>query len=131
MTSTSKPDSRGFTLIEMLMAMLVLTVGLLGLLQSVNVAFEHKLRNRLREEALVVAEEQMGNWRIMGFDNITTGSKASVARLIGGQSKPFTVLKEMASASSGATTSKRLRVAVLWDYKGRSYQHEIFTVKSR
>ncbi|HBG08254.1 MAG: hypothetical protein A2075_06750 [Geobacteraceae bacterium GWC2_58_44] len=126
---TSPSASGGFTLIEVLMAMLIMTVGLLGLLQSVNIAYEHNIRGRLREEALVLAEEQMNNWRIRGYDNITGADNIStVARVIGGRPKRFTVARQCREMGSG---SKRLRVAVRWDYKGMNTEHEIFTIKNK
>ena len=52
----SPSGSAGFTLVEMLMAMLVMAVGLLGLLQSVNLAYQQGTKNRLRSEAVQLAE---------------------------------------------------------------------------
>jgi len=124
---TSRRASKGFTLIEMLMAMLIMTVGLLGLLQSVNIALEHKTRNRLREEALVIAEEQMNDWRIKDFDNIEDEKIPELERLIGGSPKEFKVSKTV----TGMGDTKKLRVAVSWEYKQVTNEHEIFTVKNK
>lgn len=74
MTATapiSPSDERGFTLIELLMAMLIMTVGLLGLLQSLQIAYQHNTRNRMRDEGILMAEEQMNEFRQMSYENIT------------------------------------------------------------
>lgn len=123
---TSQRASKGFTLIEMLMAMLIMTVGLLGLLQSVNIAFEHKTRNRLRDEALVIAEEQMNDWRIKEFKDINDEDIPKLERLIGGNPKHFAVSKRVTEMGN----TKKLRVAVTWEYKQVINEHEIFTVKN-
>jgi type IV pilus assembly protein PilV len=117
---------RGFTLVEMMMAMLVMTVGLLGLLQSINVAYEHNLRNKLREEALLVGEEQMNVLRrsptasAISFQSVTT-----VVRGIAGANKKFTVTRECQPMSS----TQRLKVTVVWSFKNVSTTHAIYTLK--
>ena len=50
-------SSSGFTLIEVMVAMVITLVGLLGLLQSVNLATEHNIKNALRDEAVQVGED--------------------------------------------------------------------------
>lgn len=119
--------SKGFTLIELLMAMLIMTVGLLGLLQSVNIALEHKTRTRLRDEALVIAEEEMNDWRVKKFNDIKSEEKLTLKRLIGGNRKNFDVLKTVTEMGD----TKKLRVAVSWEYKQANNEHEIFTVKNK
>ncbi len=125
MPLTSPSNSQAFTLVEVMMAMLIMTVGLLGLLQSVGVAYEHNIRNRLREEAVLIAEEKMNDLRNNGgFNPVTT-----VTRVIGGVGKVFVVNKE--SLQMG-TDSYRLKVAVRWTFKNvTALKHEIYTVKNR
>jgi type IV pilus assembly protein PilV len=127
MTRKSPHGSKGFTLIEMLMAMLIMTVGLLGLLQSVNIALEHKNRTRLRDEALVIAEEQMNEWRIKDFEKIDNEDIPKLERSIGGSPKQFAVFKRVTPMGD----TKKLRVAVTWEYKQVLNEHEIFTVKNK
>ena len=126
LVQTSRRGSNGFTLIEMLMAMLIMTVGLLGLLQSVSIALEHKNRTRLRDEALVIAEEQMNNWRIKDYGNIDNEEIPKLVRSIGGIPKNFAVSKTVTRMGD----TKKLRVAVTWEYKQVINEHEIFTVKN-
>jgi type IV pilus assembly protein PilV len=124
---TSRLASSGFTLVEVMMAMLIMTIGLLGLLQSVNVAYEHNTRNRLREEALLVGEEQMHQFRretanaTIPFETLTTA-----VREVAGISKTFRVTRENQPMSS----TRKLRVRVAWSFKNQSSTHEIFTLKN-
>jgi type IV pilus assembly protein PilV len=116
-------DSRGFTLIEVLMALLILTVGLLGLLQSVNIAYEHTLRNRLRDEAAAIAEEQLNVMRLNpSLDSFTTANNA-----IGGRVKPFRVSRM--SERIRESGSRKLTVTVRWSFKNMTVVHEIYTIR--
>ena len=107
------------------MAMLIMTVGLLGLLQSVNVAFEHNTRNRLREEALVVGEEQMHGLRQLAADAIFNPQTTAV-REVAGIRKSFQVTRENQLMSN----TRRLRVRVAWSFRNLSTTHEIYTLKN-
>ena len=119
--TTSPKNSQGFTLVEVLMAMLIMTVGLLGLLQSVTVAYEHNLGNRLREEAVLIGEEKMNDLR----RNNLLGS-CTVPRVIGGAIKNFTVTTD--SRPIGGD-SCQLTVVVSWVFKNQSPTHTIYTLK--
>lgn len=119
---TSRCAESGFTLIEVMMAMLVLTVGLLGLLQSVSVSYEHNLRNRLREEAVGLAEEQLNTMMSYGALKPVTTAR----RVIGGVNKPFVVVR---SSDAVGGDCKKLTVAVSWGFKNISTRHEIYTIK--
>ena len=123
LVKVSPNDSGGFTLVEVLMAMLIMTVGLLGLLRSVSAAYEHTLRNRLREEAVAVAEEQMNNL-------ITTldCAAATTVRVIGGVDKSFTVIKK-AEPIGEESGSLRLKVVVHWGFKNQTSAHELYRFK--
>lgn len=124
---TSLCAESGFTLIEVMMAMLVLTVGLLGLLQSVSISYEHNLRNRLREEAVGLAEEQLNTMLSHG----TLTPVTTARRVIGGVDKQFVVTRISEDAGGAGGDSDKLTVAVSWGFKNISTTHEIYTIKKR
>lgn len=126
---TSPSNDLGFTLVEMLMAMLVLTVGLLGLLQSVNLAYRHNLRDRLNREAVLVAEEQMHGWQKLSFGSISGGGTSNASKLVGGTPWSYTVSKEASPLGGGDT--KRLSVSVTWKVRGENLRHEIYALRTR
>ena len=123
---TSRPDRGGFTLIEVLMALLVMTVGLLGLLQSVNVAYDHNMRNRLREEALLVGEEQMNQLRRTASSTVAYPNRSTVTRSVSGVARRFSVLRDCQQMQD----TKRLSVRVGWSFKNVSSAHVIYTLKN-
>jgi type IV pilus assembly protein PilV len=116
----------GFTLIEFCVATLIMMVGLLGLLQGVNIAIEQNLGNLLRNEAASVADEQMvtvkaaatvlSNWTALA----TTTS--SVVRKVRGGNCTFTINRTVATKT---TKSKEVSIAVSWTYKSKTLSHKI------
>jgi type IV pilus assembly protein PilV len=125
-------NKSGFTLIELLVAMFIMTIGLLGLLQSVNVALLHNLSNQLRSEAVLVADEQMALEMTKPFDlistNSTTPNTRAISRNINNAFKNYSVTKTGSNASSN---TKSVVIAVKWQYKGQPYTHTISSLLSR
>ena len=129
---TSRSNNRGFTLLEVLVAMVITLVGLLGLLQSVNIATEHNLKNQMREEALQIAEDSVANLRARPFDKLSTAggwAPRPVAGRFLGTGKNF-VLTRWATQMPNSD-AVQLRVRVGWSYKNVSSSHEVRTVRSR
>jgi type IV pilus assembly protein PilV len=111
-----------------MVAMLIMTVGLLGLLQSVMVAYEHNTRNKMREEALLVGEEQMNDLRGQSHDISTAYLNTTTAvRVVLGVNKKFSVTRQCQPMG----TTNRLNVAVRWSFKNVSATHVIYTLKNR
>lgn len=129
---TASPSSKaGFTLVEMLMAMLVMTVGLLGLLQSVQAAYRQTVEDRVRDEAVRLAEEQMHRWRWLPYDSFS-GNSQTVARTIGGGTRTFQVTREsLEMGASGGRPARKLQVSVTWNIGGRTIRHEIYSLKAK
>lgn len=123
---TSINNNRGFTLIEVLVAMVITLVGLLGLLQAVNLATEHNTKNQLRNEALQVGEDYMADLRVKPFDEISTN--VLVPSRLRGFQKDFVVIRS--STAIPNSTARELSVKVSWAYKNVSSHHELRTVKS-
>ena len=114
------------------MAMLVMAVGLLGLLQSVIVAYQHDMKNRFRAEATLVAEKRMHEWTRQPFVNISTVNDLVDVdnHQVGGTPWSCTVTRKAQLAGS-TTGSKKLTVVVTWTERGETTSHEICTLRTR
>jgi type IV pilus assembly protein PilV len=113
---------------EVMVAIVILMVGMLGLLQSINLAIDVNLRNNLRNEAVYLGESEMNKLKGRGFDNISA-SYASyyVTSKIRGTSRNFSVQKSstVLSTVSLLPAAKQLTVVVSWTYKGTPYENRV------
>ena len=122
------PSDSGFSLVEVIMAILILMVGMLGLLQAINLATETNLRNQLRDEAVFVGERVMSELRGRGFDNISaTYAATTLPSRLRGVSRTYGIQKSstVLSTENALPVTKQLRVVVTWTYKGVGYQNEV------
>jgi type IV pilus assembly protein PilV len=131
--------NKGFSLVELLVAMLILMVGLLGLLKTITVAMEKNVENMFRSEALAVANDRMMLKTSKSFMSLSTGTKLSpVGRSVRGIFKNYSVQEDVrqitglsgGSALSGVPSSKQIDISVRWRIKGNVYTHAISSVLS-
>jgi len=116
-----------------MMAMLITIVGLLGLLQAVNVAIEHNLKNQLRDEAVLIAEQQMGVLKAAPFDQLPVSPKTVDSRLRAGFKNFYTVSWTTTpwSAPQQPAQAMLIQVTVNWAYKGIGYSHQVTSLRSQ
>lgn len=121
-------DIRGFTLVEFLVATVILMVGLLGMLQGINVAMDKNVENLLRNEAIIVADERMMLKRGKQFDALSTiTSNLSTQRYSRGIFKNYSILEVVSAATtdSGVPRSKEISINVTWQYRNNRNAHSV------
>jgi type IV pilus assembly protein PilV len=127
---------KGFTLIEVMMAILILMVGMIGLLQAINLTMEVNLRNQVREEAVYVGEKVMNEMRGRGFDNISVAAIPSqscsyqtyqIPSRLRGINRTYDVTRSsrVLSIVDSKPATKELTVLVNWTYKGTTYENRV------
>lgn len=121
-------DNSGFTLVELLAAMVIMLVGLLGLLQSVNIAMEYNLKNQMRNEVVRVAQDNMNDMRSRAFDSVSS-TTIIVPTSLRNINRTYTVTRNV--IATGTDASKRYQVDVTWMYKNVPTTHSVMTVRSR
>ena len=121
-------NNAGFTLVELLAAMVIMLVSLLGLLHSVNIAMEYNLKNQMRGEVTRVAQDAMNDMRSRAFDAVSAKT-TTVPSSLRNINRTYTVKRSVVSA--GSDVSRQYQVDVKWKYKNVSTTHSIVSVRSR
>jgi type IV pilus assembly protein PilV len=120
-------DNRhGFTLIEVLMAIVILMVGMLGMLQAINVAMDKNLENVFRTEAVMLADDKMMSVRSLAFNSVSTTvanpPKIQEVRSVRGIQKIYSTQKIVTQAT---TKSKEIIINVTWQKRKVPYSHSV------
>ena len=74
MDSRAPSDIRGMSLVEVLIALVILTVGVLALLQQSIVARQQSLTGELKSETAALAQYKFEELMALDFDSISSGS---------------------------------------------------------
>lgn len=123
--TTSSRNNGGFTLIEVLIATVILMIAMLGLLQSIDIALQFNLKNQMRDEAVYMGEKYMNEFKGRGYTAITGNySTLTVASKIRGGKHNLTV--DRSWSDMGANT-KQLQILVKWKYKGVEYENRVIS----
>jgi len=69
-------SSKGMTMVELLVAVLVLTVGILSIAGIVPMATRTITKNRVLTKAVEYSQQEMETLKRLGFDNLATVSTA-------------------------------------------------------
>ena len=118
--------NKGFTLVEALVALVILAILLLGLLSALIITYEHSTRNIIRDEAVKIANEYAETYRNMGIGNIPANQSITVNRKIRNSVVAFTI--KVVSSDIVAGKIKQVKITVSWTYKGKTYSHTIETL---
>jgi type IV pilus assembly protein PilV len=114
----------GFTLIEVMVAMLIMSVGIMALMQTLVYAITFSHSNKLRNEAILIAGSAMEARRIRPFSNITTPRVPFALGYVN-----YSVVSTVTKFAS-YTTSANIQVTVSWRDKAVRKSHSLSTVVS-
>ena len=106
-----RDNNSGFTLMEVLIAMVILTVGLLGMAALIaGIINSNKLSNRI-STATVLAQDKMEDIKRIGYDN--AGGGAEDYNTI----SDYPLYKRLTDVAAGdpAAGMKKITVTVYWD----------------
>lgn len=113
----------GFTLVEVLVAIVILMIGLLGLFQTINVSLNANMENQLRQAAISIADRIVTDQKKQEFASLTAGTTAGTESvIINSASKTFNTQVNITDFSAAQLT-KQISVRVTWKYKARDFEY--------
>lgn len=125
-------NKSGFTLVELMAAMVIMLIGLLGLLQSVNIALEYNLKNQMRNEVTRIGDEAMNGMRTQPFDATFT-PVTTIPTKLRNINRLYRVRRTVIAIPNPTpqVVSRQYQVDVTWKYKNVSTTHSVVSVRSR
>ncbi len=117
------------TLIELMVAIMVMFIVFLGLTGTVMTAQEYNVRNALLDEAASVGETSMNEIRGIPFDNIVTpASSSTVTRNVRRFTATYTV---STTVTTPAADIKQVTMVVSWTRRGMARSHTFSSIVRR
>ncbi len=120
-------SNRAFTLIEMLVAIVIIGISIMGLMEMSIVVMNNNLRNEIRNKAVETLSNHVNNLTTNSYDNITTGTITDIEK-IRNFDEQFTISDNVTTDSSG---SKNIQSTINWTYRGINYSYTIDTVVNK
>ncbi|MBJ6749005.1 type IV pilus modification PilV family protein [Geomonas anaerohicana] len=125
---TSPSADAGFTMVEVLVAMVIMAVSLLGLLEVIGTSTVSNVKNQLRDDAVLIGEAQMAELIRLPQSALVPVQTLTVPGRMRGGDKPYAVTREAQRLST--SDSYQFIVKVKWAYKNVTSFHEVRTVRS-
>jgi type IV pilus assembly protein PilV len=122
-------NKRGMSLIEVMIALLILMVVSMALLQSALLGMRENLRNAVRDEAVNIADQKMNELRSTPTASIALGTlvDAAIPRKFRASTTSFTPTRTVTQVGSDPST-KQVTMAVTWVFSGQTYTHSVTTI---
>ena len=138
-------NKRGFTLIEVLFALSIILITMLGLYKVTELSMMTNMRNVIRDEGVKVAQEVVNRIKAIPFDSITPASSSPGSQwstndlnnnigysTVTRNFRQFSVTYTLAvTVTDYSDEIKQIDVTVTWPYKGVNYSHTISTLVRR
>lgn len=132
-------NKKGFTLVEVMIALVVLLLVSLALMQTALVGIDSNMRNVLRDEAVGIAEMRMNEARNQPFDSLAAGTTSgTVSRNLRNITNfSYTVTRTVTDLPPTNPDNKQINITVIWEWKentvanGNPFTHSITTLVRR
>jgi hypothetical protein len=142
-------NDKGVSLVEVMIALVVLLLIFIGLLQAALLGIDHNMRNLLREEAVSISAQRLEEVRNRPFNNVVSDSGTAVTIAACTTDPNYPVLEQRNFRNmqrdfgsrmtvtdilepDGVTiNTKQIVILVRWEYKNECYSQTATTVRRR
>lgn len=124
---TVKLNNKAFTLVEVLIAITILTIGMLGALEGLLLYTQYNINNLCRNESVKIAEQKINELRNTSYSSLTSGT-TTVRRKIKNFERDFNVEWSVAAISSNSSS---VEVNVKWTIMNKEWSHAVRTIINR
>ncbi|OGW28584.1 MAG: hypothetical protein A2X59_06775 [Nitrospirae bacterium GWC2_42_7] len=128
-------DKKGLSLVEVMIALVVLLLVVLALMQTALLSIDANMNNLLRDEAVNIAEQHIIAIRNTPFDSVTaTGYVADAPTPETKAFRNFALPGGYAirrQVTDLGLDNKQVDIEVTWTWKGESYTHIINSILRR
>jgi type IV pilus assembly protein PilV len=121
-TSALRNNNKGFSLVEMVIAMVIILIGLLGLVQATLLSIDSNVSNVFRDEAVRLAEERMDRLKSLPVTDeslppaVNQCDATPVKRNVRNLTESYQVCTTIVNLNNDKTR-KSVQVVVGWDHK--------------
>jgi len=122
--------NKAFTLIEMLVAIVIIGISIMGLMEMSTVVMKNNLRNEARNKAIEVLGNHIQDLTSKGYDNIASGlSTDNNTEQIRNISITFMATDNVSDNAS--TNTKYIDSKISWSCCGKNYSYGTKTVVTK
>jgi len=127
-------NKKGLTLVEVMIALVVLLIVSLALMQTALVSIDANMANILRDEAVSIAEMRMNEARNTPFNNLVGTLNTTILRNFRNANFQYTVTRMVTNLNSD---NKQVNITVTWEWKentvanGNPLTHSITSIVKR
>jgi prepilin-type N-terminal cleavage/methylation domain-containing protein len=119
----------GFSIVELLVAVVILVFVSIALLQTAVVNIEFNAKNAIRDEGVRLAGDMLDTMRNAALGNVVAdynGKTNNVDRRVRNMTVRYTVQTAVEDVGSA---NKKLSTTVSWAWKGETFDTQMYTVR--
>ncbi len=131
-------NKKGFTLIELMIAMSITLVMFLSLLMTSLLSSTTNMQNIIRDEAIQIAEMKQVELGNIVFDNLpgeagveTIADNPDLQRTVRNFNVDFTSTVAVVDHPVVNPLAREINVTIDWMYNGENYTHSVATIKRK
>lgn len=129
-------NRKGFTLIELLVSVLVLSIGLMAMLDGLANYIRINIDNQMRNEAMRIAESTLETLRNSRFDDVQTHTVVITSpeiRKVRNFDVSYVVtwtVNDIKASSVATATTVGVQVSVTWVHRDIAHRHDAASIIS-